>query len=208
MNKLFAHTIIDDSGSVNWSRLVAPGPDRPPGAPWKIGLDAVNLTDASLRVDDRGFVKPLNVEVERATLKATVKIETGEKPSTIVENLALDFSDVLARESGAKDALLSLASMNLTGGSFDLAQRKLQFAEWTLAKGSLNLAVDAAGNNAFERRPSGGAKPAPAAEAKPASAAPWQVAVSTVRASDFALRIQPPLSAEGRGFGEHPDCRG
>jgi hypothetical protein len=184
-NKLFAHTIIDESGSVNWGKLVVPGPDTPAGAPWQITIDTVSVSEVTLRTDDHGFEKPLTFDVERAGLKAAVKIATGASPSVVVDGLAVDLNGILAREAGTKEALVTLGTMNFAGGSFDLAQHKLRFTELALAKGHANYSVDPTRRAIWRRRAADVLKPIPVDEK---SAVPWQIAIDVLSASEFSLQ--------------------
>ncbi len=182
LNKARAHTIVDAQGVVNWSKLTAPTLATPPGEPWQIDIDAINVTEVALRTDDHGFTKPLTFDVERSGLKASLKLMTGASPAAVVEGLSATLVGITARETGAKDTIVAAAMLTLSGGAFDLAQRKLRFAQTALGKARINLTNDAAGNNAFGRKPVVLDIPSRAV------GAPWTIALDGINISEVSLQ--------------------
>ena len=154
LSKIAVHTLIDADGKVNWSQLVAP-PKTPPtpapeakpaaGAPWQLGIAAINVADVQLNVIDQGFVKPIAIDIARSGLRAGVKASIGTDITATIDNIAVDVEDIRVAEAGAKAPLLSLAAANLAGGAFDLAQKKFSVESIKLAKPVTAITRDAKG---------------------------------------------------------------
>ena len=101
LGQIAAHTtILDADGNTNWQQLVAPGRVTPPtekaaaatlvkpdaGALWQIGISAVEIRDVHFRVVDQGFVRPVTIDIARASLRAnatTCGLQLARKPRRI-----------------------------------------------------------------------------------------------------------------------------
>ena len=171
LNEVGVHTLIDSEGNPNWAKLVAPakpaaapaaavtaGPKSPSSAmTWQLGVDAINIKGMSLAVVDQVFVRPLSVDIGRVAARASLKASLGADTNATFEGIGIDAEDIRVAEAGAENALVSVASASLAGGSLDLAQQKFSAAALKLgtpvaaltrdAKGTINLVA------AFERRP-------------------------------------------------------
>lgn len=141
LGQIAAHTtILDADGNTNWQQLVAPGRVTPPtekaaaatlvkpdaGAPWQIGISAVEIRDVHFRVVDQGFVRPVTIDIARASLRANVQAAVGAQTTANIEGLAVDLETLRVTGAGAKDPLISLAGVSLSDGQFDLAQKSFQ----------------------------------------------------------------------------------
>lgn len=210
LSKIVANTLIDADGKTNWAHLTAPSKDAPAavkdapaatGAPWRIGIDAINVSDVRLAAVDHGFVKPIAVDVARAGVHASLKATVGTDTTINIEKIALDLQDIRVAEAGAKASLLSLATANLTGGSFDLAQKKFSAESVKLSKpvtaitreadGTINLA------KAFARK-----------IVKPPEPSTMTVDIQAIEVSDGAVAFQdrasiPALAVDFQGIRVH-----
>ncbi len=109
--------------------------------------------------------------------------------------MALKVSDITVRQKGQAQAALSAREAALTGGTFNLLERQLQFAELALRQAVVNTVIDADGTVNWAQlaapaaQPSRAAKPVtpPATEHSPD--APWQVAIDKVDISEVRLSV-------------------
>ncbi len=158
LGKITANTLIDADGKVNWAQLMASGKDAPApadadpaaaqpavGAPWQIGIDAITISDVRLSVLDQGFVKPLAIDIARTGVRAGIKASIGAETTATIDNIAVDVEDIRVAEAGSKDPLVSLASVALAGGAFDLAQKKFSVESIKLSKPVTAITRDASG---------------------------------------------------------------
>ncbi len=172
LNKIAANTLIDAKGDNNWAQLVAAGGAKPTAekpatepaaaqaasvAPWQFAIDSVKAEDVRLRVIDQGFVQPLTVDIARAAASTSVKASVGAQVTANVENITVDVADIRISSAGAKESLVTLASANLAGGNFDLAQKKFFANAVKISKPATAMVRDASGTinlaTAFARRP-------------------------------------------------------
>lgn len=138
------------------------------------------------------------------------------------DNMSLAATGIELRPTGAAAPILQLAEAKLQGGSFDLNERRLGFAELVLRGGRVAATLDESGTSDWERivvvppaakaEPAPAAAPAPAPTAAPASTAAvtapaagagesWKLTLAAARIEDFALRVADesrvrPLAAE------------
>jgi hypothetical protein len=129
----------------------------------------------------------------------------GGKFHVAADAMSLQASGVEVRPTGAAAPVLQLAEAKLQGGSFDLSEQRLGFAELVLRGGRISATVDESGVSDWQRlvapRAATGT-PAAEAKAKPGSAPEqWKLALGAARVEDFALRVMDesrmqPLAAE------------
>jgi hypothetical protein len=107
-------------------------------------------------------------------------------------DIALRAADLAVQLRGAPAPILKLSEVSLSGGTFDLAQRRLAFAQLELRRGELSAAIDDAGTLDWQ----GIVAPAPAAAAPapaPAQDKPavqsWHFAIDAARIEEIALRV-------------------
>lgn len=171
-----ANTLIDAEGKANWAQLAAPAKpvaDAKPapaseaqpaaGAPWQLGIDAIKVADAKLGIVDQVFVQPLAIDISRAALSARLNASLGAQTTATIDNIAVEMDDIRVAEPGAKNPLVSLASVNLAGGQFDLAQKKFSAESLKLGKPATAITRDAKGvihlAEAFARKPTKPSEP-------------------------------------------------
>ena len=192
----------DQEGQFDWQRLAAPaaqaspGPQAAPAAPghaappWRLAIDAVKLEQIGLRYTDAARPQPLLVEVGRMDAGFTVGVERGAQIDAKLGKLAISLGTVRVASQGAETPLAALETVSLTGGDFDLGQRKFSVAELAVRRGQMSAHRDESGALDWQGPAAGVAEraaPAPAQEAA-ASAHPWQLQVDAVRLEEIALR--------------------
>jgi len=196
LSKIVVNTLIDADGNTNWTQLAAPAKTTSVPAtetkpatdtPWQIGIDAVNVSDVRLGVLDQGFVRPIAINVARSGVRAGVKASIGAQTTAMIDNIAVDLEDIRVSEAGAKGNLIALATASLSGGMFDLAQKKFVAESVKLSKpvtaitreanGSINLAT------AFLRK-----------QTKPPEPASMTAEIRAIEVTDGTVAIQDRAS--------------
>lgn len=128
-----ARTLLDSEGNANWSQFIPKSSDTPKSTPqhkpagnqpWQFGIKAIQASDVRLGVIDHGFVRPIAFDIARANLQSSLKASFGDETTVTISAIGVELGDIHLAESGAKTSLLSLASAHLTGGNFDLGQKK------------------------------------------------------------------------------------
>lgn len=173
---------LADGGDIGWRGelslrpLASRGEIRVEGAKpltvWKFLRDETGLAEPRGTVD---FSARYNVAYGAGGLQATV------------EDLRYFGRDIALTLTGAKKPAFALASIEASGGRFDLATRELVIPAIEARDGSIVAEVDAGGNMSWEKVVkvrAGGSKPQPE-DASPGPA--WKVKVESLRISGVGL---------------------
>ncbi len=196
LRKVVASTVIDADGKTSWAQLTPPPRNAPTptavatadskpagGAPWQAAIDAIDISDVRLRVLDQGFVRPIAADIARAGLRAAIKVTTGTETAASIQNIAVDVEDIRVSEAGAKDSLMTLAAASLSGGTFDLTQKKFSADAIKLGKPVTAIVRDASGTinlaTAFARK-----------QVKPAEPSSVTAEIRTIELTDGAVSFQ------------------
>ena len=177
-------------GTLGWRGMISLAPIASAG---QIEVKAVKLAtlwqfvQEKLRIDEPAGQAALSLQYDTRYSDGKLAVSASA--------LSFNLADLTLRQKGSTEAALVMGELALTGGTFDLAQRKIQFAQLALNKISANTLIDSqGGTNWVQLAATGGAKPLPekpaeAAAADPAATAPWQIGIDSVKAGDVRLRI-------------------
>lgn len=188
-------------GTLAWNGTVTLAPIASKG---QLELKAVKLATLWQFVQDK-----LLIEEPGGNLALAVKYDaryTDNKLSAAASDIALRLAEINVRQKGAAEAALTAGEVALTGGTFDLAERKVQFAELALNKIVANTIMDADGKANWSQLAAPSKEPPAAgkettaaakdtaakdtpADAKPAAAAPWQVGIAAINVADVRLSV-------------------
>ncbi len=122
---------------------------------------------------------------------------SGGKFHIAADDMSAQAIGVELRPTGASAPILQLAEAKLQGGSFDLHEQRLGFAELALRGGRVSATVDESGVSDWQRLIAPRAAPAAPAPATAPAAVPaaggagesWKVTLAAARIEDFALRV-------------------
>lgn len=126
----------DVKGVLDWQTLFAltgngapPAPTKPasagttPGAPWKIGVREISLSDWSARFLDLGYARPLGVNAEGFGLTAALTGELGE--TTAIEVGPLNAALGPVRVQSGSQPVAELKHATLVNAGMKLADNRL-----------------------------------------------------------------------------------
>ena len=160
-----------------------------PEIAWRFLRDRLNLAEPAGTVD----------------FSARYRFEyAGNAPQFAAEDMRYAATGIAITESGAKEPMLALETIEATGGRFDLASRELVLPVVEVHKGAVFAETDARGALNWQRivkdSPAAGTDPEPVPEG-----APWKIRVEAVRVGGIALRYidrsrAVPVSAGVGGF--------
>ncbi len=176
-------------GTLAWRGDVTLAPIASTG---QIELKAVKLATLwqfvqnKLRIDEPGGQAALSLQYNARYAES--------KLDASISAMAFNLNDVTLQQKGAPSAALTAGDLTLTGGAFNLNERKMQFAELALRNVVANTLIDAAGKTNWTQL----VAPAPAeasvaqaanADASKPAGAPWQFAIDAVSVSDVRLQV-------------------
>jgi hypothetical protein len=109
-------------------------------------------------------------------------------PSLVIEGLKGIVSGLELKARGDQEPILSLDTIRLNDGRFDLASRSVLVGELALSRGRARASVNEQGRlNWQELVKAGGAPRSPAPKAEAAEGPPWRVALKAVSLDDLAV---------------------
>ena len=185
-------------GTLGWHGTISLAPIASAG---QLELKAVKLATLWQFVQDK-----LLIEEPGGSLALAVKYDAryaDNKLSAAASDIALRLAEINVRQKGAAEAALTAGEVAITGGTFDLTERKVQFAELALNKIVANTIMDAEGKANWSQLAAPSKEAAPAketpapakdapvasAEAKPAAGTPWQVGIAAINVADVRLSV-------------------
>ena len=118
-----------------------PGPD-----PWRLKVDTFSLTELALHYSDQKRSIPFFLEIGESSLDLAAEAEVGAGPPALrVSDLTLMLRSIASRETAVGEPLWNLAEARVAGGSFALADRKIQVESLILGGGRAEVQRTAAG---------------------------------------------------------------
>lgn len=174
-------------GTLGWRGAVSLAPIASTG---QIEFKAMKLATLwqfvqnRLRIDEPGGQATLSLQYNVRYAESRLDASTSA--------MSFSMNDITLRQKGASDAALTAGEFALSGGTFNLAKREIQFPELTLAKIVANTLIDAEGKTNWAQLIAPPAPLAPLAAAatdKPTPGAPWQFGIAAINVSDVRLRV-------------------
>lgn len=211
-NYLIAARLPEQGGTLKWKGDVSLNPVKSDG---EIGLEGVSLTNLlNVIKTPRNFELPSGVLAAGTRYRfALVKDKSGQdKPWVQVNGANLVLQNLALAPRGGAAPVFELAEARIGNASLDLYAQKLDVAEISLKSGKLSATRAADGTLDWQKlfAVAGDVPPpAPKPAAEPADksdAAPWQLAVRSIRVEDWSANFTDqgyvrPLRVEAAGFG-------
>ena len=171
-------------GALGWRGTITLAPLTSTG---QIELKAMKLATLWKFVQDKFRIdEPSGIAA--LSLQYNVRYADGKLGAT-ASDMAVNMNGISLRQTGQPDAALTADVVALTGGTFNLTEHKIQFAEFSLRNIVANTLIDAEGNmNWTQLVAPSTAMAESAAVSKPAKVAPWQATIDAVNISDVRLR--------------------
>jgi uncharacterized protein DUF748 len=112
----------------------------------------------------------------------------AKSPSLVIEGLKVLVSALELKARGDREPILSVDTIRLDDGRFDLASRSFQVGELALSRGRATAGINEKGRLNWQALVKAGGDPrSPAPEAETAEGQPWRVALKAVSIDDFAV---------------------
>ena len=170
------NVVLDNDGKPDWAKLVRntpaaaqPAVTAPAAAgataaqPWQVALPKISIGPLALAVTDLSRVKPLRVTIAGTEAGFGVVAAFGNDTRVSVDNGAVKTGDIRISSGDDKEPLLTLATVELAGGEFDLQKNAAHAALLRVTGGKTRVNREADGRvnlgQAFAAR-----RPAPAAD--------------------------------------------
>lgn len=195
---------LDRDGRPDWGRLLrepaktaTPAvqdaePAAAPGPAWQLSLPKVAIGPLALSVEDHSRVAPLRLQIARAEAGFGFEARTGEQPQVTVTDGNLILRELQAGSSDPKEAPVTLASVELAEGSFDLQKQAIRAGNLRLGGGRSQVMRDAEGQIPLLRMFT------PLKDSPPEKSA-FSTVIDRIELSDHAIALsdqgfQPPLA--------------
>ncbi len=148
--------LLSRDGTLNLSRAWQPatrpgedqaGPDETAeAAPWEIVFEEVTLDHLGLKVEDQSRTLPLQVRLADSSASFAASLRTGSQLQALVSSARVDLQGIEAGPLGSRPEL-TISSLGLDGGNFDLAKRSLTAGQLLVTDGSLQVLRSSEGIN-------------------------------------------------------------
>ena len=140
---------VDEDGVINLQQL-APEPVAPvsvsptaPAQPWRVKLDSLRVGEIALRYRDFSRATPIALGVGALELGFAAALEVGAgDPRVTVDNLAVTLSRVTLGPAAAGEPLVSLDTVGLEGGAFELHQESVAARRVSVKGGLVQVTRD------------------------------------------------------------------
>lgn len=210
-NYLIAAKLPEQGGTLKWKGDVSLNPVKSDG---EIGLEGVSLTNLlNVIKTPRNFELPSGVLAAGTRYRfALVRDKSGQdKPWVQVNGANVVLQNLALAPRGGGAPVFELAEAKVGNASLDLYAQKLDVAEVSLKSGKLSATREADGTLDWQKLFTvanglpAASKPEDEAAA-PSRAAPWQLAVRSIRVEDWSANFTDnsyvrPLRVEAAGFG-------
>ncbi len=212
---------ISDAGVLNLQQLLRdlspeqppthknPAPS-PPTAPFKVQVDAVDLKNIALRLDERSRKTPLTAEIAGVDLRLRAGLELGAAADNIaVQGLSGELKGIRLQAETSQEPLFAAEKLRVEDGSCDMGAHRLTFGRIAMGQGQLAVGWDAKGALNWQQLL---LPKAPVDKATPAAPGPdagsgWSFLVKSFELDDFKSELsdltthsaKPVLSLKGLG---------
>lgn len=199
--------LVTDGGTSNLEKILRKPPDQvqqnvpskqpeakaqppaPPEAPpWAIDLNAIDITNIGLHVEDRSRKLPLTAGFSSLSVSSKAKIEAGSMATKIfIQQLATEITKLQVGIKGNTDPLIAANRFFIEGGELDLGSRNLAVARVGLNDGRIAITLDEKGivnlEQLFTAKKS--ANPSPPVTKTP----PWHIKLPAVELKNITFDL-------------------
>jgi len=145
---------IAGDGTLDWQTIAVQGSTVPAAAapaagtePWRVRLDALQVADVGVRVNDQSRAAPLTLAVGKVALQAKAQLEIGAAGTRVTSrDLHLALSKIALARPADKTPFAVLDEVTLEGDAIDTGKRDVALRELVVRGGAARIARDAQGN--------------------------------------------------------------
>jgi hypothetical protein len=196
-----ARITVDESGILNVERIVRdakkPAPVSSPSAtagsakPWKLNLAAFDLSGFAADYQDHSRTPGLKAGVGEIKMALKARVEAGEQPHVVVNDLGVSLSGFRAVLWGDPEPEVQIQRIELAGGAYDLKPNDFSVEKVSIGGGAVDLKrlPDGAINLALMFAPPQKGAIARGTEAAVAEGHPFQFLAKTVALSGFQVKF-------------------
>ena len=154
---------LDDGGGLNLQQVVRPSlPEKSPGKktpapavpppsataepPFKIRIDAVDVNNIAVDLDDRSRKTPIRATIAGVDLHLQAELAAGADTGGIVlRDITSALRNIRIQRDRAAAPLFAAETLSAEGGECDLGARSISLERLALAGGGIDIGRDAAG---------------------------------------------------------------
>ncbi|SPD73458.1 conserved hypothetical protein [uncultured Desulfobacterium sp.] len=174
----------------------APSPETPPatnsGPPLRVEVDAVEVRDIGVNLEDLSRSSPLKAQISNFGLRFKTTIEAGPAENKIsVNEIASELTDVQLGSVQSPRPQFQTDKLTIEGGQLDLGGRSILMSRIALGNGHVDVSLDQQGrlNWAQLFGPKSGDKQAVESEPAAPSTPSWNFLVKSFEITGFGSRI-------------------
>ena len=212
---------INESGNVNMQQIVNASPSKhhhkttqppppppaqptpttgqkqispPPAAssPLKLQVDAFEIRNLAIDLDDKSRKVPFKAAVAGADLHMRANLELGGKqPAIVLHEMATELRGVKVLSSKIKDPLFATEKITVEGGSLNMAARSASIARVALHKGRMDAGREADGTINWQQllQIKGTGAQTAGQKSAPSAAPGWKFLVKSFEMDGFASKF-------------------
>ncbi|MFH0731010.1 MAG: DUF748 domain-containing protein [Pseudomonadota bacterium] len=166
-------------------RASSPGP-----AQWTVDLEAIEVKNIGVNLEDMSRVLPLSARVKSLSVSSKVRIEAGfGTAKVLVQQLGVELKEVRLGNKGAPEPIFSANRFFIEGGDVDLSAGALTISRMGLSDGRIGIHRDEGGLMDLEQLFSARSVKPPSPDADVASP-PWKITVPVIEIKDMAFGFE------------------
>jgi uncharacterized protein involved in outer membrane biogenesis len=174
----------------------APGLETPPPAPsdnpLKLDVDAVEVKDIGVYMEDLSRMSPLKAQISNFGLRFKTTIEAGPTENKIsVNEIASDLTDVQLGSAQSPEPQFKTEKLTIEGGQLDLAAHSISISRIAIGNGHVDVSLDPQGQLNWVKifGPKGGVQQISESKPDAAPAPSWNFLVKAFEIAGFRSRI-------------------
>ena len=203
-----ASAMMQPDGKLDWEIAAnRPTSMRPKDAtasdPWNVRIEALTVSQMAAHYADARETRPLYLNIDRVELGMGLQMSAGGGSTQVVaKNIEAKVDTVGLSIDKRESSTLALKSATLSGGTFDLAARRMTADRLVLAGGETRIVRDAQGRFVLLDSFGSGASSTATPPALVKKSAPWDYAVENLQVQNFGIEADdqsftPPLALKG-----------
>lgn len=170
----------------------------PKEVPFKVAIDAVDVKEIALKLDDLSRKNPIKAEIASLSLHLQSQMTIGSgKPNVRIQDIGTELKGTSLRNALAGEPLFAAEQITLEKGVCDLAAQTLTIDRIAFSKGRLDAGRDAQGNLNWQQMfATNNQQPATVKSSpSPAAGPAWKFLVKAFEVNDFTSQFSDQTTA-------------